>query len=240
MKYIVGIAFIFMLMVGCGGLKTPVRSADALHTHIGNSTVALVRTVRGEVKPFCTGVWISDTEILTANHCIAHDDEEEDAVGDKVHYTIISETLEIGEEPAAIHLGYVKAQDLLHDLALIKAVVAPSHDSADLASEMPALGEHVYVVGHPKGLYWTYVEAAISAYRVHMPWADGPNGPFVQVNGTVWYGNSGGGVFDSNGNLVGIASRLVRVPEMSLFIHIDSVKKFIKEVHAPVAPLKPE
>lgn len=224
-----------LMMVGCGGasMKTPVRSPDGLHQHIGSSTVALVRIDDDkDVLPFCSGVWISETEILTAGHCVVHDDDGDgfDPTGRKVYYVIQKEVKEVVDDPAALHLAKVKAFDADHDLALIKAVEAgiPPHEYAELAGTMPAVGEHIYVVGHPRGMYWTFVEGTVAAYR-----EESVIGKVVQVNATVWYGNSGGGVFDSDGKLLGICSRLTRVPMMNLFVHEDSIKKFLKEAHEP-------
>ncbi len=221
-----------MALVGCGtaGSKTPVRSPDSLHSHIGESTVALVRmTEDGDIRPFCTGVWISKDEILTAGHCVAQEEEGADPVDKKVYYVIQKEVKEVLDDPAALHLAKVTGFDEDHDLAVIKAAEAgipAGHDVAELASEMPGLGEHVYVVGHPRGMYWTYTEGTVAAYR-----EESTVGKVVQFNGTVWFGNSGGGVFDSSGHLLGVCSRLTKVPNMSLFVHIDSAKKFLKEVH---------
>jgi S1-C subfamily serine protease len=227
-----------LLTMGCAtGKNTPVRSPTPLIDHIGDSTVALVRIVGDEengyqIRPFCTGVWLSGNEILTAGHCVAHDEEGGgDPVDAKVYYVIQKEVKEVLDDPAAIHLAKVVAFDGDHDLALIKAEaggIPTGHGTADLAAEMPGLGEHVWMVGHPRGMYWSYAEGTISAYR-----SDTTVGKAVQVNGTVWYGNSGGGVFDSQGNLLGVCSRLTRVPMMNYFVHLDSVKKFVKEYHEP-------
>lgn len=227
------IVALVMTMVGCGSsLKTPVRSPDGLHQHIGESTVALVRiTEDGDVRPYCTGVWISEKEILTAGHCVEHDDAEGvDPSGRKVYYVIQREVKEVLDDPAALHLGKVKAWEGDHDLALIVAVPEgiPPHEVADLAGEMPGIGEHIFVVGHPRGMYWTYAEGTVSAYR-----NESSVGKVVQVNATVWFGNSGGGVFDADGKLLGICSRLTKVPQMNYYVHLDSVKKFLKDVHEP-------
>lgn len=230
------------------GSKTPIRSPDSLHTHIGESTVALVAQQvfikqdkeTGEIEkvdikilPYCTGVWISEDEILTAGHCVAGEDKA-DPVDAKIYYVAPKEVKEVYDDPAAIHLGKVVAYDEDHDLALIKAArggLVP-HQVSKFASELPGLGEHIYVVGHPKGMYWSYAEGTVSAYR-----EESVVGKVVQVNATVWFGNSGGGVFDGSGNLVGICSRLTRVPMMNYYVHLDSVKKFVKEYHAPAEDL---
>lgn len=231
-----------MVLGACGGsLQTPIRSSSRLVTHIGRSTVALVFTTKeGDVHPYCTGVWVKEDTILTAQHCVAavakmiagiEDDEVEvETVGVKIYYIVEREVDSFGDEPSAIHLGKVQAVDIDHDLALIKVAATgiPFHEIADLVDTMPAVGEHGYVVGHPKGLYWSYVEVVVAAYRPITPVHD-KKGPFVQVSGSIWYGNSGGGLFDSDGNLVGICSMLSRSPNSSLFIHMDSIKKFMKD-----------
>jgi len=237
-------------LVGCGSsLKTPVKSPDALHAHIGESTVALVHfkvnlhkdesgeidNTSVEIRPHCTGVWISQDEIVTAGHCVERE-EGGDPVGEKTYYVVNKEVKEVMDDPAAIHKAKVVAFDADHDLALIKADVGglPEHEAAGFASEMPALGEHVYSVGHPKGMYYTHAEGTVSAYRGE---ESSGIGKVVQVNATIWFGNSGGGVFDSSGNLVGICSRLTRVPFMNYYVHLDSVKSMVKEYHEPAPDL---
>lgn len=239
MLRLLGLVMLVMLF-GCGSSLTSVpRSPSGLTRHMGDSTVALTVEIEGNVRAFCTGVWISRDQILTANHCaeavarhnqkIDEDSEEEvDAVGTPVHYTLEHEVDSAGlDEPTGVHLSKVEAVDPDHDLAILKAQgnMIPGHDVASVADTMPALGESVHVVGHPRGMYFTYVDATVAAYRVH------PEiGKVVQVNGTVWFGNSGGGVFDNSGHLVGIASRLAKMPQMSFFVHADSIKKFVRDL----------
>jgi len=247
MKHLFLIVLVMLVeLTGCKtSLNTPVRARDSLHSHIGESTVALVhfkvtlhRDENGEiddasisVQPHCTGVWVSETEIVTAAHCVAGE-EGMDPVGEKAYYVINKEVKEVMGDPAALHKGKVVAFDEEHDVSLIKADEGglPAHEVASLASEMPALGEHVYSVGHPKGMYWTYAEGTVSAYRGG---ESSEIGKVIQVNATIWFGNSGGGVFDSGGNLVGICSRLTRVPFMNYYAHVDYVKKMLKEYHEP-------
>lgn len=206
---------------------------------MGDSTVALVMADEdGDVRPYCTGVWISQDEILTANHCVeavarhlydVDEDTPVDAVGVPIHY-IVEKEARLGEEPTAQHLGYVKAVNEDNDLALVKVETTgmPAHEFAEVADEMPALGEKILCVGHPRGLYWSYVQGLVSAYRKSMPNMD-KGGPFVQVSAPVWFGNSGGGVFDTSGKLVGIASFITKAPNTAFYIHADNIKKFLAE-----------
>lgn len=248
MKQFILLAVLILGLMGCSshvGGSTPARAPDALHSHIGESTVALVhfKVIMGknedgesepkgvEIRPHCTAVWVSPEEIVTADHCV-EDEEVPDPVGTKTYYVIQREVKEVLDDPAAIHMAKIVAVDKDNDVALLKAVPGgiPGHEYVGLPSEMPAVGEHVYSVGHPRGMYWSYAEGTVSAYR-----GDDSSGigKVVQVNATVWYGNSGGGVFDGAGNLVGICSRLTRVPMMNYFVHVDSVKKLLKEYHQP-------
>ena len=219
-------------VMGCSGsgvivgeevVKSPTRATDEVYEGSKLATVALVaRNSDEEVVPYCTGVWISVDEIVTAAHCVALDEMGIiSPVGEYIHYIIEKEVRGIFKEPAAIHLSKVILFDSKRDVAVLRAVMAgvPVHGVAELGKELPGIGERVYMVGHPRGLYWTFSNGVVSAYRV-----DEEMGPMIQVNGTVWYGNSGGGLFDREGKLIGIASQLTGVPNMAYFVHLDSIK----------------
>lgn len=192
---------------------------------MGGVTVALVEVKEGgRVEAYCTGVWVSREEILTAGHCIEGEGGGEE-VGKKVYYVVRGEVGELGGEAAGIHMARVVKHDREHDLGLLRgegAGIPMNHEEAMLVEEMPESGARVWIVGHPRGMYWSYAEGVVSAYRL-----ESPIGKVVQVNGTVWYGNSGGGLFDERGRLVGICSLLTKVPGMSYYVHRDSIRKFL-------------
>ncbi len=240
MKRLLVLLFSIFLVSCTSSLKTPVRQSADLIKHMGGSTVALVINENGYTHVYCSGVWISETHILTAGHCMAglarhikgKDEGEVDPVGVKVHYIIEREVTDVGEEPTAIHLAKVEKWNEDKDLALVKAFgkTIPYHNHAELVKEMPALGESVFIVGHPKGLYWSYINGVVSSYRSELSFGPLSNyGPFVQISAPVWFGNSGGGAFDGNGDLVGIASFITRAPNTSFFVHPDNIKNFLKE-----------
>jgi S1-C subfamily serine protease len=189
----------------------------------------------GEMTVFCTGVWVSDTEILTAGHCSEHAQSEgkyPEAVGSLVWYSTASEAGDPGQTPKATHLAVVVLHDHTHDLSLLKVrSVAPMHMHAHVADESPAQGAHLSFMGQPSGLYWTYFEGYLAAYRKELP-VDF-SGPFMQVSAPVFFGSSGGGAFDSNGNLVGIASfMMTRTPNCAFYIPVVSIKNFLSHYHA--------
>lgn len=235
-----------MLVVWVSGCMhtSRVMEPNKLINHIGSSTAALVLTKDDGVMVYCTGVWISKNEILTAHHCaqavvdIAHEDDSDyeegsiSTIGTEIHFSLWQENRGVDKDPSAVHLGIVTMIDKEHDLALVQAYKdVPEHEISTLASERPALGSKIHVVGHVAGLYWSFVEGVVSNYRDTLDKVDFVHGPFMQMSAPVWYGNSGGGVFNENGELCGIISFKLPVPMTSFAIDIKSINKMLIKYH---------
>lgn len=220
---------------------------------INEVTVALVAiTPEGSIKPYCTGVWVNQDTLVTATHCVdaakrlalgnpppnPFAEEEEDTSpleGTTVYYIVQGEVDEVGKNPYGLHSSKAILADRDHDIAVLAAEgkVIPPHGSAKLAKQGPGVGEVVLIVGQVRGLYWSYITGVVSAYRDDLPNSRKPTqktqGPFMQLSAPVFYGNSGGGAFNSDGELVGIASFLGGAPSTSMFIHIQTVRKALKD-----------
>jgi S1-C subfamily serine protease len=67
-----------------------------------------------------------------------------------------------------------------------------------------AIGEQVYTVGAPSGLERTLANGIISGLR-----SEGPR-HFIQTTAPISPGSSGGGLFDENGNLIGITTLFIK------------------------------
>ena len=155
--------------------------------------------------------------------------------GLKIHYIVEKEVMGVAAEPSGWHLSKVVAFDEEHDLALLEAQgdLQPPHTVARVAKETPALGEHINIVGHQTGLYWTYLDGQVSAYRDADHYKrlsvgrDDAKGPYMQVQSPIFYGNSGGGCFNDYGELVGIAVRITRAPDVGFFVHRDTIASFL-------------
>lgn len=217
-----------------------------------SDTIAFVmKRESGEIAPWCAGVWIDKDKVLTADHCMRapleavfgngiygdESEEEIEAIIDhfemqlKVDYVTSEESNGIYQTPDAIHTLKVVKHDKEHDLALL--VVddqkdIPKHTYANIAKVLPAVGDELHIVGHPAGLIWTYVKAIVGSYREKEFQPIGIIGPFIQVIGPVWKGNSGGGAYNQNGELVGIASFITPAPNQSMFVHLFTIREFLK------------
>lgn len=253
MPRFLGPLFVLCFVLGCSQTslnkspKTPSRYIQKL----GDSTVALVMEVGpGKFHVYCTGIWVGDNAILTAHHCVEgavdyinkeakehfkkEDDDDNSSppeiaiLGAPIHYVLENEVSNVGQEPTAVHLGRVTADDKEHDLALIYALgrAVPPHSYAELAEQSPAIGEKIHVVGHVKGLYWTYAEGTVASYREKMP--IDIKGPFMQISAPVSNGNSGGGCFDAKGKLVGVASFIRQgAPDAAFYVHLNNLRVFL-------------
>jgi S1-C subfamily serine protease len=91
-----------------------------------------------------------------------------------------------------------------YDIALIR-VDHPKLKSAHLSCAPNFTGQGVRAFGSPMDVDFVYTSGTVvGAARPMGPWAS-----VLPVDGTVIYGQSGGGVVDANGNVVGIAVGLM-------------------------------
>ena len=217
-------------------LTIPIRKMDSLHAEMGDVTVAFIKieeevtqTSVGETRQkiaytYCAGVWVSLDEILTAAHCVKDDEKPWLVpVGEEVLYVVKSEV--DSNEVFSYHHGKVSSFDDSNDLVLVRVVgLIPRHVVVKLANELPAVGERVYGVGHPAKLNWSFISGEVSAYRKKEDL-----GRIIQTNMSIWYGNSGGGLFDRDGKLIGICAQKLEVPSMGYYVILDNIKSFLEE-----------
>lgn len=100
------------------------------------------------------------------------------------------------------------------DIALINfTTLEPNLKHARLGnSDSLAVGQVVYVIGNPYGLQSTFSVGHISAFREFNRLYDGTIlAEFIQTDAAINSGNSGGPVFNSKGEVIGIASRILTV-----------------------------
>jgi S1-C subfamily serine protease len=90
------------------------------------------------------------------------------------------------------------------DLAVVSAAATrPPRVLTRIRRSMLTVGEKTFGIGNPYSLAWTYTEGVCS--RVYSKHTNvGGNLDLVQTQTPIHPGNSGGGLYDGNGRLVGI------------------------------------
>lgn len=145
-----------------------------------------------------SGVLIShDCYILTAAHVVDGSSDilvkTQDGKMRKASIIFIEKTADI----ALLQLNVI-------DKSLVHATLG---DSDDLV-----VGQNVYAIGSPYGLENSFSSGIISAFRgKDMLYNGSVNVDFIQTDAAINSGNSGGPLFNSKGDVIGIASSILTV-----------------------------
>ena len=115
------------------------------------------------------------------------------------------------------------------DLALIRVRAQPqSPQPVALASAAP--GEPVWVWGHTDNMFWTLATGTVTRVNALLPQRD--DTPRITITcDRCSHGDSGSGVFNAKGQLVGILTASWRVPPGPvLFIEVQPVADFARDL----------
>lgn len=99
-------------------------------------------------------------------------------------------------------------------------------------SDSLAVGQRSYVIGNPYGLENSFSVGRISAFRDFGQLYNGTTlVEFIQVDAAINSGNSGGAVFNSKGEVIGISSQIISVSGgfqgLGLAVSINTAKKLL-------------
>lgn len=95
------------------------------------------------------------------------------------------------------------------DLAIVEGRVAHPENVGlmSLGTGAVLVGAEVFAIGNPLGLAWSYTAGTLSAIR-HWTTQDGQSVRILQTDANIAPGSSGGGLFHSDGHLLGVMSFL--------------------------------
>jgi S1-C subfamily serine protease len=159
---------------------------------------------------YCGGIWVKPTQFITAYHCIKNKHNS-------IYYN--------KKDSSRIRSGSLVKFSEQYDLALVETGDS-DHLVADLAMRSSNVGDKLHIIGHTMGLSWSYMEGWTSAYRDRV--SSHHYGPYLQINASIYYGDSGGGVFNEQGELIGVTSFIANVPNVAFAVHVENIRLFIK------------
>ena len=216
---------------------------------IEESTIALVlKSNDGKsLSSYCSGIWVSETEILSAAHCViysgklrlgitSNENLSYNPIGDNIYFVNKSDVIGTGDivRSGRQNEAIVSAYDEKIDLALLK-VSKFNHKSKHDIIMINQQSEHIldssriYIVGHPEGLLWTYFEGYVSAVRINIHGPAPIQADVIQIASPATHGNSGSGVCDEKGNLIGVFSYIESTTvNVGFAIHHDTIVTFLK------------
>lgn len=182
---------------------TACTSAPKAPTHVevveqAAQTVVALERARPDGAPgfksFCSGVVVFTGVVITNAHCT------EAAEGSQIYLLFRDGTRHKVEKIRA----FDGTKEI--DLAILHANTSPVIVPAPLEIQRPEVSDPVFAVGHPYGFKWTVTHGTI-ALR-HLTDDESPFAPisWLLANLAVNPGNSGGGVFNERGALVGLAT----------------------------------
>lgn len=231
-KFILLLGFVISLLLslGCCSSITKINSAPTdLVPHLKNSTVALVNMQDDIYMPFCGAVWINKEYLVTAKHCVENDDDEVE-IGSTLKFQIYKDF--DNHYPFSkndkVYIAMVVAEGADNeDIALLRSLDDVEHSIATVANHTPRAGQTIHHIGHPRALGFTYMKCVMAEERMYHTF--GHDRHILHVVGFIWFGSSGGGGFDDQGNLVGITSMLNKAPGQSLFVHTKVVRSLLDD-----------
>ena len=185
MKYI-SIAAIALFLTACGEMST----RDVVNK-VEDGTVLISNQIDATTGGTGTGFIVDDNMILTNNHVIAGKNNKLTVYGKnspKKYEAELVYTDEIAD------IAVIKLKDwntFDHDQHPDILKFGNSNDTHE--------GDKVIIIGHPWGLSWTVSEGIMSAKNRRK----GPNPKYLdQVDAKLFQGNSGGPIFNGNGEVV--------------------------------------
>lgn len=157
--------------------KTPSKIFEMV-----SPTVVLIRTydILGKAQSFGSGVIVEKGVVATNAHVVKNSSA----------IRVVSQKMEYAA--TILHL------DSERDVCTLSVAGLKGEQARKGKTKSLKIGERVYVIGAPQGLELTLSDGLISGLRPV------PGGQYLQITAPISPGSSGGGLFDSQGRLIGL------------------------------------
>lgn len=233
-KYFILILTILIILTSFGccsqvqlNSKYPSKSQSDLINHLTSSTVMLVEASPWGTKAYCGGVWINETHIITAKHCIVNDNDQAE-YGHEIKFQTYQEfdgNYPINKIEKTYKASVIAFSDDI-DIAILESYDSLPHNIARLYKHNLIQGMSVHTMSHPTGLSYNYTQGLLSQIRNMDVKPSGNDGRYysLHITTSAASGSSGSGVFSENGELLGIACfKTERLPGALFYLHRDLV-----------------
>lgn len=219
--------FLVVVLASCSTVN-PAPNYRALAAKVVPSNVELLgdfyNPMTGEElkdKVFCSGFAISKTQIVTAGHCV---NSEETAPMGKVRIRTYDGKVVWAEVVKVLMIE--STNELSRDRALLRIQEPILHPVVIGDSDLLQVGDQVAIVGNSFGeLTYSFTIGVVSYVNRKLD-----VGTFIQTDALSAGGNSGGPVFNMDGELIGMLTR--GGGGISLVLPINQI---FKEMHEKVA-----
>jgi len=131
-----------------------------------------------------SGVVVDGSTVVTNCHVLENADE-----------------ILVGQPPNLVS-GTRDRGSIQKDICLVRAVLGDLQPATRGSTATLRVGSAVYAVGAPRGMSFTLTDGIVSQLRGEPP-------PIIQTTAAISPGSSGGGLFDEDGNLVGITTFII-------------------------------
>jgi serine protease Do len=216
-------------MFGCNSAIAPVKNQQQIYSHyrvlpeLQNSFNSIMSILDSEGDVQCSSVVIQNQKgkpliVMTAAHCVR------DLINT---VTIGFKELKIKYEAKVIKIN----QEL--DLAVLQgtSLQTKSDSFARISNSLPAVGEQILIIGSPNGTEKNISRGILSKilFRKDL------NMELYQTDAAIFYGNSGGGMFNQRGELIGIISRVSIwqhgiIPGTGQAVGLPHLKEFVRGI----------
>lgn len=211
------------------------------------------------VNDVCSGTLISLEKklILTANHCVQNltsfieeEQLQDDGTVQKIK-KFYRKPLEVKQSildglgnitGTKVSRATIVGTDAKVDLAVVKIVgeLTNTVESIILPEyETITRGEEVWIVGNPMVVLENSVTRGIvSAVKREIPGLSGleNNVKFLQIDGGIIGGNSGGAVYNTDGYLIGVVVMVGPSSHLGLAVDINDIRSFVDNPLRGIAP----
>lgn len=107
----------------------------------------------------------------------------------------------------------------------------PKISPLTIATELPQIGDQCFAIGNPEGLQLTLSDGIISGYR--------GNDTLIQTTAEITHGSSGGPLFNTLGEVIGITSSGMGEANLNFAININMIMNNLSE-YASTQTIEPE